>query len=152
MTPEGQKMLMRKLKHLKSVERPKNVAEIEEARSKGDLSENAEYDAAKEKQGLIQQQMKEIEHTLSLAQVIDPKSVSSDKIAFGATVTLVDIDNDENLTYSIVGSVESDVAAGKISVESPIARALIGKEDGDEVRVKTPKGLRNFEVIAVKYV
>ncbi len=151
MTPEGQKLLMEKLKHLKSVERPKNVQDIEEAREKGDLSENAEYDAAKNRQGLLNQQMKEIEHKLSLAQVIDPKTINSDKVTFGATVTIEDIDNDEHLTYFIVGTDESDISAGKISIESPIARALIGKEEGDEVKVKTPKGLRSFEIVNVEY-
>ncbi|MBT3181548.1 MAG: transcription elongation factor GreA [Deltaproteobacteria bacterium] len=151
MTPEGQRVLMAKLKHLKSVERPKNVQDIEEAREKGDLSENAEYDAAKERQSLISQQMQEIEHKLSLAQIIDPKSIKSDKVTFGATVTIEDLDNDEHLTYFIVGTDESDISKGKLSIESPIARALIGKEEGDEAKVKTPKGLRTFEIVSVEY-
>lgn len=151
MTPKGHKALQEKLKFLKQVERPKIVAAIEEARSHGDLSENAEYDYAKERQLQISQQIQEIEHKLSLAQVIDPKSIDSERVVFGATVVLSDIDNDEHITYCIVGSDESDINAGRISIESPIARALIGKEEGDEVRVKTPKGLRTFEVIDVKY-
>ena len=152
MTPEGQKILTEKLRYLKKVERPQNVQDIEIAREKGDLSENAEYDAAKNKQGHLNAQMKEIENTLALAEVIDPSSIKSDRIAFGATITLMDIDNDEELTYRIVGTVESDIKLGKISIESPIARALIGKEEADEVRVKTPKGMRIFEVVSIKYV
>lgn len=151
MTPAGLKSLKEKLKHLKQVERPKNVAEIEAARDKGDLAENAEYDAAKERQLHINRQIKELEHKLSLAQVIDPKTINSDRIAFGATVTLANIDNDERLTYYIVGSDESDISMGKISIESPMARALIGREEGDEVRVSTPKGTRTFEVVSVEY-
>lgn len=152
MTPTGQKILMEKLKYLKQVERPQNIAAIEEARGHGDLSENAEYDVAKERQLQISQQIKDVEHKLSTAQIIDPAKINSEKIVFGATVTLSDIDNDEHITYSIVGSDESDISAGRISIESPIARALIGKEEGDEVNVKTPKGIRKFEIVAVKYV
>lgn len=152
MTPEGQKKLAEKLKYLKQVERPKAIAAIEEARGHGDLSENAEYDIAKERQLHISQQIKEIEHRLSLAHVIDPSNINSDKIVFGAHVTLSEIDNSEEVTYHIVGVDEADVSAGKISIDSPIARALIGKEEGDEVKVKTPKGLRAFEIVGVKYV
>lgn len=151
MTPDGFKMLQERLKYLKQVERPKIVSAIEAARDKGDLTENAEYDTAKEMQLQMNQQIKEVEHKLSLAQVIDPKTVNAERVVFGATVTLADIDNDEHLTYSIVGTDESDIAKGKISIESPIARALIGKEEGDEVRVATPKGARNFEIISVEY-
>lgn len=151
MTPQGHKGLQEKLRQLKQVERPKIVAAIEEARSHGDLSENAEYDCAKERQLQVSQQIKEIEYKLSMAQVIDPKGIQSDRIVFGATVSLADVDNDECITYSIVGSDESDIAAGRISVESPIARAMIGKEEGDEVRVKTPRGMRTFEVVSIRY-
>lgn len=151
MTPRGHRILLEKLKQLKQVERPKIVAAIEEARGHGDLSENAEYDMAKERQLQISQQIKETEHKLSLAQVIDPAKIESEKIVFGATVTLEDHDHDDHLTYSIVGADESDIAAGRISIESPIARALIGKEEGDEVKVKTPKGLRTFEVVAIEF-
>lgn len=151
MTPKGHKMLQEKLKFLKQVERPKIVAAIEEARGHGDLSENAEYDIAKERQLQVSQQIKEIEHKLSVAQVIDPSRIESEKIVFGAKVTLADIDNDEHLTYSIVGSDESDISLGLISIDSPIARALIGKEEGDEVKVKTPKGERMFEVVSIKF-
>jgi transcription elongation factor GreA len=152
MTPEGHRVLKDKLKHLRQVERPKNVAEIESAREKGDLTENAEYDAAKDRQFHLNQQINELEHKLSLAQVIDPKAVNSDKVAFGATVTLSDQDSGENVRYHIVGSDESDISKGRISIESPIARAMIGKEEGDEIRVQTPKGVRNFEIMSVKYI
>jgi transcription elongation factor GreA len=152
MTPDGYKRLQEKLKYLKQVERPKNVQDIEVARDKGDLSENAEYDAAKERQGHLSQQIQEIEHKLSLAQVIDPKTISSDRVVFGATVTLSNIDNEEEVKYFIVGTDESDIASGKISIESPIARALIGKEEGDEIKVNTPGGTRNFEIINIEFV
>ncbi len=151
MTPEGFKILTDKLKHLKQVERPKNMAALEEARGHGDLSENAEYDAAKERQQQISQQTKEIEHKLSLAHVIDPKGIDSEKVVFGAHVTLSEVDDDEHVTYYIVGSEEADISKYKISIESPIARALIGKEVGDEVKVKTPKGLREFEIIKIEF-
>lgn len=151
MTPEGHKKLNEQLKHLKKVERPRIVEAIEVARDHGDLSENAEYDAAKERQQQISQQIKEIEHKLSLAQVIDPSTVEHDKIVFGATVTLHDVSKSEEVSYMIVGVDESDISRGRISIESPIARALIGKEEGDEVVVRTPKGVRDFEVISVEY-
>lgn len=151
MTPQGQKNLMEKLKYLKQVERPKAVAAIEEARGHGDLSENAEYDIAKERQLQLSQQIKDIEHKLSLAHVIDPKTVASDKIVFGARVTVTDLDSGDEATYWIVGADEADVAKGKISIESPIARALIGKEEGDEVKVNTPRGQRLLEVVEIAY-
>ena len=152
MTPAGQRVLMERLKYLKQVERPKIVAAIEEARGHGDLSENAEYDIAKERQLQISQQIQDIEHKLSLAHIIDPKSINSEKVVFGATVTLSAEDNDEHVTYFIVGSDEADIGAGKISIDSPLARALIGKEQGDEVKVNTPKGIRMYEIIEVKYL
>jgi len=151
MTPVGKKMLEERLRHLKSVERPKVIAAIEEARSRGDLTENAEYDIAKEHQLHLSKQIQELEHKLSLAQVIDPTSFTSEKIVFGATVTLRAIEDDEEFTYSIVGVDEADIKQGKISIESPIARALIGREKGDEVKVKTPLGLRGFEIVAIEY-
>ena len=151
MTPEGYKKLQDRLKQLKQVERPANVRAIEEARGHGDLSENAEYDAAKERQQHIGREMAEIEHKLSLAHVIDPATVTHHKVVFGATVTLKDIDSGDAIAYTIVGAGESDIARGRISVESPIARALIGKEEGDEIQVVTPKGARGFEVITVEY-
>ena len=151
MTPKGQKILMQRLKHLKQVERPKAVAAIEEARGHGDLSENAEYDIAKERQLHISQQIKEIEHKLSLAHVIDPKAIDEERIVFGAHVTISDVDNGEEATYYIVGVDEADVSKGMISIDSPIARALIGREEGDEVKVNTPRGKRLFEVVSIKY-
>ena len=151
MTPEGHRSLMKKLKHLKQVERPKAITAIEEARGHGDLSENAEYDIAKERQLHLSQEIKEIEHKLSLAHVIDPKAIDSEKVVFGAHVTVSDTEGGGDATYYIVGADESDVSNGKISIESPIARALIGREEGDVVKVKTPKGLRTFEVIDITY-
>jgi transcription elongation factor GreA len=151
MTPRGKKLLEERLKHLKSVERPKVIAAIEEARGHGDLSENAEYDVAKEHQVQLNNQIKEIEHKLSLAQVIDPTTIDSSKVVFGATVTLQALENDEHVTYKIVGVDEAEINRGKISIESPIARALIGKEIGDEVKVQTPKGVREFEIMNIEY-
>ena len=151
MTPDGQRALTERLKYLKQVERTKNIEDISVARDKGDLSENAEYDAAKEKQQQISQQIQDIEHKLSLAQVIDPKTITFEKVAFGATVTLNDLNNNEEVSYFIVGSDESDISLKKISIESPIARAMIGKKVGDEVIVTTPKGKREFEVVAIEY-
>jgi transcription elongation factor GreA len=151
MTPEGFKKLQEKLKYLKAVERPAVVKAIEEARGHGDLSENAEYDAAKEHQAQLMRQIQELENTLSLSQIIDPTTINSEKVVFGATVKLHDIDNGEEVSYNIVGVHEADINEGKISIESPIARALIGKEEGDEVKVKAPSGLRTFEIIEVTY-
>lgn len=151
MTPEGYKKLQNKLKHLKAVERPEAVRAIEEARSHGDLTENAEYDIAKEHQVNLNRQIQEVENALALAQVIDPAKMSGDRIVFGATVKLHDIDNGEDVVYQIVGAYESDIAAGKISVESPIARAIIGKEEGDEVKFNAPTGIRTYEVLEVSY-
>jgi len=151
MTPDGYRRLQERLKHLKSVERPKSIEAIEIARGHGDLSENAEYDAAKEHQAQLNEEIKRIENSLSMAQVIDPTSLNHDKVVFGATVKLDDIDSGEERTYQIVGTSESDVHAGKISIESPIARALIGKKVGDIVKVKTPKGLREFEILDIEY-
>lgn len=151
MTPEGYKKLQEKLKYLKSVERPKSVKAIEEARGHGDLSENAEYDAAKNHQGHLNRQIMEIETFLSLAQIIDPSKLEGDRIVFGATVKLHDIDSDEEVEYQIVGAHESDISSGKISIESPIARAMIGKTEGDEVKVKAPNGIRTYEVLEISF-
>jgi len=151
MTPQGQRALAERLKHLKKVERPKAIAAIEEARGHGDLSENAEYDIAKERQLHLSQEIQEIEHKLSLAHVIDPAKMNSDKVVFGAHVTVTDVDSGDDATYYIVGADEADVSSGKISIESPIARALIGREEGDEVRVKTPRGQRTFEIVGIDY-
>lgn len=151
MTPNGFRLLTEKLKYLKQVERPRIVEAIEVARGHGDLSENAEYDAAKERQQQISKQIQEVEHKLSLAQVIDPSKMDSERIMFGATVTVLDPESGEETTYSIVGTDEADINSGKISIESPIARALIGKEEGDEAKVKAPKGLKTLEIVEIKY-
>ena len=151
MTPDGHKKLQEKLKFLKSVERPKVVRAIEDARSHGDLSENAEYDVAKEHQQQLVRQIQEVENALSLAQVIDPSKISSEKIVFGAIIRLHAVDNGEEVEYQIVGAHESDISSGKISVESPIARALIGKEIGDEVKFRAPTGLKTYEILEISY-
>lgn len=151
MTPEGYKKLQEKLKHLKAVERPKVIAAIEEARGHGDLSENAEYDAAKEHQSHLSEEIRQVENTLSLAQVIDPATLDHSKVVFGATVTLENTDSGETKIYQIVGAYESDVNEGKISIDSPIARSMIGKEVGTEIRVKTPNGIREYEILNIEY-
>jgi len=151
MTPSGHAKMTAFLKDLKTVQRPANVKAIEEARAHGDLSENAEYHAAKEQQGMIAAQMAVTEDRLSRAQVIDPATIDMERIAFGATITLYDVDSDEDHIYQIVGSEEADGQAGRISYEAPLARALMGKEEGDAVVVRTPKGDRCYEVEAVEY-
>ena len=152
MTAEGYRALDDQLKQLKSVERPSVIAAISEARSHGDLSENAEYHAAKERQGWIEGQIAEIEDKISRAQVIDVTKLSGDQVKFGATVTVVDEDTEEEGTYQIVGEHEADVKAGKISVTSPIARAMIGKETGDVVEVNTPGGVKAYEILKVEWI
>ena len=151
MTAEGYRALDDQLKQLKSVERPNVIAAISEAREHGDLSENAEYHAAKERQGWIEGQIAEIEDKISRAQVIDVTKLSGDVVKFGATVTVVDEDTEEEGTYQIVGEHEADVKAGRISVSSPIARALISKEVGDVVEVNTPGGVKAYEILKVEW-
>ncbi len=151
MTPEGKKKLEERLRHLKAVERPKNIRAIEEARGHGDLSENAEYHAAKEEQAHLAREMREIEDKLARAQIIDPSKMNHTKITFGATVRLVDLEEGEEKTYQIVGPDESDVKLGKISVASPIAKALIGKEVGEIVTVHTPNGQKELEVAGIEF-
>lgn len=151
MTPGGNRRLKERLKHLKSVERPKSIEAIEIARGHGDLSENAEYDAAKQHQGLLNAEIKHIENQLATAEIIDPSTMSGDKVVFGATVKIEEVDSGEERCYQIVGMAEADIKLGKISIESPIARALIGKESGDVVKVKTPGGLKEFEILEVEY-
>lgn len=150
MTKTGRDRLQEELKRLKSVERPKIVREIEEARAHGDLSENAEYKFAKEKQGHVEGRIQQVEDWLARAEVIDVSRLSGDKVVFGATVRLEDGDGDEK-TYRIVGEFEADLKKGLISVTSPIARSLIGKEVGDTVRVQAPGGAREYEVLAVEF-
>jgi len=140
------------LKRLKSVERPKNVREIEEARGHGDLSENAEFHAAKERQSLLDVQIRDIEDKVARAQVIDVSKLSGDRVVFGATVSLVDGDTGDKVIYQIVGDHEAEPKNGKISISSPVARALIGKSEGDEVQVRTPTGVRSFEILTVEYI
>ena len=151
MTRQGYEALMEKLRKWKAIDRQQIIKEIEVARDFGDISENAEYEAAKEKQGLIEKGIKELEQKLTHAMVIDPGSLSSDKVIFGATVSLKDLDRGEKIYYQIVGADESDVEQGKISINSPIARALIGKEEGDDVAVQTPGGVRNYSILEINF-
>ena len=151
MTVQGHAALETELKHLKSVERPEIINAISVARDHGDLSENAEYHAAKEKQGFIEGRIQELESKLALAQVIDPTSMSGDVVRFGATVKIVNEDTDEESTYQIVGEDEANVKDGKISVTSPIARAMITKEVGDVFEVIAPGGSKGYEVLEVDY-
>ena len=151
MTRVGFEKLEADLKHLKSVERPAIIQAIATAREHGDLSENAEYHSAKERQSWIEGQVLELEDRHSRAQVIDPASLSGSDVKFGATVTLIDEDTEAEKTYQIVGELEADVKTGKISVTSPIARALIGKEEGDSVEVAAPGGSHVYEIAKVRY-
>jgi transcription elongation factor GreA len=151
MTPEGLKKLKEELKHLKTVERPKNIKDIETARAHGDISENAEYHAAKERQSHLAGRIAELEDIISRAQVIEPSTLEHEKIHFGATVSLENSDTGEEVTYQIVGIHESDVKQGKISVASPLAKSLIGKEAGDMVEIKKPAGVAQYEVLSVEY-
>lgn len=151
MTAEGHAALQAELKVLKSVERPSIIAAISEARSHGDLSENAEYHAAKEKQSFIEGRISELDDKLARADIIDVSKLGGKKIRFGATVTIIDVDSEEKFTYKIVGEDEANVKDGKISVTSPLARAMIGKEEGDEAEVAAPSGARAYEVSKVVY-
>lgn len=151
MTPAGLQKLRDELRNIREVERPQNVADIETALDHGDLRENAEYHAAKERQALLAGRMGYLESRIALAQVIDPEKTRSERIAFGATVKLLDMDSDEEIVYRLVGEDESDVKRGKISISAPIARALLGKEEGDDVTVHLPKGEREYEIVKVEY-
>ncbi|MBA2124822.1 transcription elongation factor GreA [Hyphomicrobium methylovorum] len=151
MTLEGQKSLEEELQRLKSVERPRIIAAISEARAHGDLSENAEYHAAKEQQGLNEARVSELEDKLNRAEVIDISKLSGDTVKFGATVALQDEDSGEKVTYMIVGETEADLRQKKISITSPIGRALIGKNKGESVDVTTPKGTRTLEILKVTW-
>jgi transcription elongation factor GreA len=151
-TVVGAEKMRAELQKLKSVERPAVIQAIAEARAQGDLSENAEYDAAKEKQGFIEGRIADLEGKLSNAQIIDPKTLDVDgRIVFGATVELEDLESGDSVTYQIVGDDEADIKLGMISVSSPIARALIGKHAGDSVDVQAPGGVRQYEVLDVQY-
>lgn len=153
LTVLGAQLLKDELQRLKSVERPSVIAAIAEARSHGDLSENAEYDAAKERQGFVEGRIADLEYKLSNAQVIDPKVLDVDgRIVFGATVVLIDCDSEQQVTYQIVGEDEADIKVNKVSVGSPLARALIGKEIGDIAEVQAPNGPREYEVLSIDYL
>ena len=152
MTSLGYDQLNEELKKLKFEERPAIVAAIEEARSHGDLSENAEYQTAREKQSFIEGRIQDLEAALSRAQVIDPKTLSGDTILFGATVDVTDLDTDQKQTYQIVGQYEANLEKGLISYISPLAKALIGKAKGDIVEVQTPKGTKAYEVLAIRFI
>ena len=151
LTKNGYDALNAELKTLKTVERPAIIAAISEARAHGDLSENAEYHSAKEKQSFIEGRIKELEGVIGLADVIDPKKLSG-SIKFGATVGIVDEDTDEEKSYQIVGEYEADIENGRLNIKSPLARALIGKEEGDSVEVRTPGGEKSYEILSIKYV
>jgi transcription elongation factor GreA len=153
LTKLGAQLLKEELQRLKHVERPAVINAISEARAQGDLSENAEYDAAKEKQGFIEGRIQDLESKLAAAQIIDPASLDvTGQVVFGATVDLEDLENGTKFTYQIVGDDEADIAVNKISISSPIARALIGKEEGDVVKVQAPGGNREVEILAVRYI
>lgn len=152
MTITGAELLRQELSHLKSVSRPRVIEAISEARKHGDLKENAEYHAAKEEQGFIEGRIAEIETKLSYAQIIDVTTLTqTGKVVFGVTVTLFNLDTEEEIIYRIVGDDEADIKAGKISISSPIASALIGKEEGDVTKIQTPGGLVEYEVMRVAY-
>jgi transcription elongation factor GreA len=152
MTKGGLIRLKDELKRLKNVERPRIVKEIAEARSHGDLSENAEYHAAKEKQSHVEGRIAQVEHWIASAEVIDVSRQSGDRVVFGATVTLADSDSGDEVRYRIVGELEASLKEGKISVTSPIARALIGRSEGDTVRVTTPGGSKEYEIVQVEFI
>jgi len=149
MTPEGLEKLKVELKRLKSVERPKVIEEISVARDHGDISENAEYEAAKEKQAFVEKRIRDIEDMIANAQVVDPSKMSTDKVVFGVMVTVLDLESDEEICYQIVGADEADVAECRISVTSPVARSLIGKQVGDLVQVIIPRGMRELEILGI---
>jgi transcription elongation factor GreA len=150
-TPEGAAKLRDELHNLKSVERPRVIQMIATAREHGDLSENAEYHAARERQSFIEGRVKEIEDKLARAEIIDPSKLAGDKVAFGAWVKVMNVDSEEEVTYRILGVDEADIAAGIIGVTSPLARSLLGKEVGDEVKVRMPGGDRTYEIVEVRF-
>ena len=151
MTKEGNVRLEAELKNLKGVERPNVIKAIAEARAHGDLSENAEYHAARDKQSFIEGRILELEDKLSRAEVIDPTKLAGDKVVFGCTVKIVDVETNEEITYKIVGADESDIKSGRLSYTAPVARALIGKRLGDNVDVKTPGGQATYEIISIDF-
>ena len=152
MTAQGFERMESELKHLKNTERPAIIKAIAEAREHGDLSENAEYHAARERQSFIEGRVAELEDRISRAQVIDPSTLDGDTVKFGATVTVVDEDTDEETRYQLVGESEADVKQGRLAITSPMARALIGKSVGDSVEVMTPKGTKAYEILKIDFV
>ncbi len=148
-TPEGLRKLQEELKRLKAVERPKVIEAISEARGHGDISENAEYDAAKEQQAFLEKRIRDLENKIANADVVDPSQMTTDKVVFGLQVKVQDLESGEEVSYQIVGVDEADIAASRISVSSPVARALIGKRVGDIVQVQIPRGLRELEILDI---
>ena len=152
-TRNGSELLKEELKQLKSVDRPQVVQDIAEARAQGDLSENAEYDAAKERQGFIEGRIRQIESILSQAAIIDPTSLNAEgKCVFGSTVEIEDLDEEVKSTYQIVGDDEADIKQKKISINSPLAKSMIGKEEGDVIEFEAPGGLKNYEIVKISYI
>ncbi len=151
MTPDGYAKLKEELSRLKNKERPYIIGEIATAREHGDLSENAEYHAAKDRQGMIEARISILESTIGLAEVIDISDISNDRIQFGASVTVIDEETEEESTYQIVGAEEADVNEGRLSISAPLARTLIGKSEGDAIEINAPGGTRNYEILAIKY-
>lgn len=152
MTTQGAQRLRQELENLKSVKRPEVIAAIAEARAHGDLKENAEYHAAREQQGFIEGRIQELEAALSNAQLIDVSTLNAgDRVVFGATVELSDEDSGEDVTYQIVGDLEADIKQGRISISAPIARAMIGKHEGDSIEIDAPSGKRSYEIVSVRY-
>ncbi len=152
LTAQGAERIKAEIHRLKTVERPDVINAIAEARAQGDLSENAEYDAARERQAFVEGRIRELEGTISNAQIIDPSSLDvGDRVVFGATVALEDLDSGSQVTYQIVGDIESDIRENRLSVSSPVARALIGKSEGDVVEVQAPAGVREYEILSIEY-
>ncbi len=151
MTPSGHRALKEELKRLKEVDRLANMKAIEEARGHGDLSENADYSAAKEKQAFIEGRIRDLETKLAFADVIDPARLSGERVVFGATVTVGDTETSEQQTYRIVGEDEANIKSGRISITAPVARAMIGREVGDMIKVRTPRGMRELEILEVRF-
>ena len=151
MTPRGYRALRDELKHLREIERPKNVQDIEEARAHGDLRENAEFHAAKEKQAFIEGRSREVESLMALSEVIDPGRLSGTRVVFGATVKLADTETGNETTYTIVGDYEADIKLNRLAISAPISRAIIGREEGDTVTLRSAKGSREYQILAVKF-